>query len=45
MDFASRVRALEVPDAKSDDGKRVAAEIKEKVASFAAWIEKQAETL
>lgn len=43
--FASIVRAMTVPEAKSADGKRIAAEIGEKVASFASWIEAQAAKL
>ena len=45
VEFAGIVRALSVPEAKSADGKRIAAEIAEKVLSFANWIEKQAATI
>ena len=45
IEFAGIVRALSVPEAKSENGKRIAAEIAEKVQSFAAWIEKQAATI
>ena len=45
VEFAGIVRALSVPETKSADGKRIAAEIAEKVLSFANWIEKQAATI
>lgn len=45
VEFAGTVRKLTVPEAKSEDGKRIAAEIAEKVQNFAAWIEKQAATI
>lgn len=45
IEFASKVRALVVPLAKSEDGRAVAAEINAKVESFARWIEAQAATL
>ena len=43
--FAQQVRLLVVPDASTDDGRKVAAEITTKVEGFAKWIEAQAETL
>lgn len=43
--FADTVRALSVPTATTADGKRVAAEIAAKVASFASWIETQTASL
>lgn len=45
MEFAAKVRALVVPLAKSEAGREVAAEINQKVESFAKWIESQASTL
>lgn len=45
LSFAGTVRALSVPDASTEDGKRVAADIKAKAESFAKWIEQQASTL
>jgi len=45
MTFAQSVRSLQVPESKSEDGKRVASEIAEKVESFAKWIESQASKL
>jgi hypothetical protein len=43
--FAANVRAMKVPEATTDDGKRVAAEIAAKVKGFAKWIEAQTENL
>lgn len=43
--FASQVRMLVVPDATTEEGQRVADDIKAKVESFAKWIEQQAATL
>jgi hypothetical protein len=43
--FAQQVRLLVVPEATTDDGKRVAAEIASKVEGFAKWIETQTESL
>jgi DNA repair exonuclease SbcCD ATPase subunit len=43
--FADQVRGLAVPTATTEDGKRVAAEIAHKVASFATWIETQTSSL
>lgn len=45
LGFAQQVRLLIVPDATTDDGKRVASEIAAKVEGFAKWIEAQTETL
>jgi hypothetical protein len=45
MEFASKVRSLVVPLARSEAGREVAAEINRKVESFAKWIETQAATL
>jgi hypothetical protein len=43
--FAANVRALVVPEATTEDGKRVATEIAAKVEGFAEWIESQTENL
>ena len=43
--FADQVRSMMVPVAKTEDGKRVAAEIATKIKGFAVWIEKQSATL
>lgn len=43
--FAGKVRELIVPEASTEDGRRVAAEIAAKVEGFAKWIETQTENL
>ncbi len=43
--FAQQVRLLIVPEATTEDGKRVAAEVAAKVENFAKWIETQTESL
>jgi hypothetical protein len=42
IEFASQVRLLNLPQMKSADGEKTANEIKEKIESFAKWIETQA---
>ncbi len=43
--FASEVRKLTVPEAKTEAGRKVAAEVAAKVEAFAKWIETQAAAL
>jgi colicin import membrane protein len=43
--FAQQVRLLVVPDATTEAGRKVAAEVAAKVESFATWIETQTATL
>jgi len=45
MDFAATVRTMQTPEAKTEEGKIVAADIAAKVANFATWIETQAAKL
>jgi len=43
--FAATVRALQAPEAKTEEGKAVMAEITAKIEGFAKWIETQASNL
>lgn len=43
--FVLMIRSIQAPEAKSEDGKKIMAEISDKIESFAKWIELQAAKL